>query len=234
MSADPSCTSLSSTIPQPFGPHNNFVERFHGTKRRSTSCTIATARSTPGRTTATAIGIAEVVTAVRSWQNAYAERLIGSIRRECLDHLIIGNERGLRRVLHAYVESLSEIPNAPVARQRCARLATSRIAERRRDRGDSAARWPASPLRTPRSVRYLLTHFSVLAPLNGRHGVPRPRSVEWPFLRHVPEFPAALSFTRTRRRGVYLKMVAEKLADQIFSNDSSQSHRPVVGTSPTS
>jgi hypothetical protein len=37
-----------------------------------------------------------------------AERLcravIGSIRRECLDHVIIGNERGLRRVLHAYVE----------------------------------------------------------------------------------------------------------------------------------
>jgi putative transposase len=32
------------------------------------------------------------------------ERLIGSIRRECLDHIIIGNERGLRRVLHAYVE----------------------------------------------------------------------------------------------------------------------------------
>ncbi len=123
MSADPSCTSLSSTIPQPFGPHNNFVERFHGTKRRSTSCTIATARSTPGRTTATAIGIAEVVTAVRSWQNAYAERLIGSIRRECLDHLIIGNERGLRRVLHAYVEyylksrtHLSLDKDAPVSR----------------------------------------------------------------------------------------------------------------------
>jgi transposase InsO family protein len=43
-------------------------------------------------------------TAARSpWQNAYAERLIGSIRRECLDHLIVLNERGLRRVLNAYV-----------------------------------------------------------------------------------------------------------------------------------
>jgi len=50
-------------------------------------------------TTATAIGIADVITAVRSpGQNAYAERLIGSIRREFLDHIIIGNERGLRRV----------------------------------------------------------------------------------------------------------------------------------------
>ena len=36
--------------------------------------------------------------------NAYAERLIGSIRRECLDHVIIANERGLRCVLHAYME----------------------------------------------------------------------------------------------------------------------------------
>jgi transposase InsO family protein len=37
-------------------------------------------------------------------QNAYAERVIGSIRRECLDHLIIFSEAQLRRVLAAYVE----------------------------------------------------------------------------------------------------------------------------------
>jgi transposase InsO family protein len=56
-------------------------------------------------TTAAAIGIEEVLTAPRSpWQNAYAERLIGSIRRECNDHIIVANERGLRRVLTAYVE----------------------------------------------------------------------------------------------------------------------------------
>jgi putative transposase len=54
--------------------------------------------------TAAAIGIAEILTAARSpWQNAYAERLIGSIRRECLDHVIVCNERGLRRVLDEYV-----------------------------------------------------------------------------------------------------------------------------------
>ena len=46
------------------------------------------------------MGIKEVVTAPRSpWQNAYVERLIGSIRRECLDHIIIFNEHHLRRVL---------------------------------------------------------------------------------------------------------------------------------------
>jgi len=36
------------------------------------------------------------------WQNGYAERVIGSIRRECLDHLIVVSEDHLRRVLSAY------------------------------------------------------------------------------------------------------------------------------------
>jgi hypothetical protein len=41
----------------------------------------------------------EVLTASRSsWQNPYVERLIGSIRRECLDHFIIFNELHLKRV----------------------------------------------------------------------------------------------------------------------------------------
>ena len=44
-----------------------------------------------------ALGIGPVLTAYRSrWQNSYVERLIGSIRRECLDHLIIVNEHHLR------------------------------------------------------------------------------------------------------------------------------------------
>ncbi len=50
------------------------------------------------------LGIEEIKTAVRSpWQNSYCERLIGSIRRECLDHMIIANEQHLRRVLRSYV-----------------------------------------------------------------------------------------------------------------------------------
>ena len=52
-----------------------------------------------------AMGIKQVVTASRSpWQNAYVERVIGSIRRECLDHIVIFNERHLRRVLSSYVD----------------------------------------------------------------------------------------------------------------------------------
>jgi len=49
------------------------------------------------------MGIEQVVTAPRSpWQNPYVERLIGSIRRECLDHVIVMNERHLRRILTGY------------------------------------------------------------------------------------------------------------------------------------
>ncbi|HEY6419089.1 MAG TPA: integrase core domain-containing protein [Candidatus Binataceae bacterium] len=52
-----------------------------------------------------AMGIMEVITAPRSpWQNAYVERVIGSIRRECLDHIVIFNERHLHRVLSSYVD----------------------------------------------------------------------------------------------------------------------------------
>jgi transposase InsO family protein len=51
-----------------------------------------------------AFGLTAVRTAPRSpWQNPYVERVIGSIRRECLDHVIVVNERHLRRVLRTYV-----------------------------------------------------------------------------------------------------------------------------------
>jgi Integrase core domain len=41
---------------------------------------------------------------VIAWQNAYAERFIGSLRRECLDHIIIFNEASLKRILKTYFE----------------------------------------------------------------------------------------------------------------------------------
>jgi putative transposase len=57
------------------------------------------------REAATWLKIREVLTAPRSpWQNAYVERLIGSIRRECLDHVITFHETGLHRVLKSYFE----------------------------------------------------------------------------------------------------------------------------------
>ena len=72
------------------------------------------------------MGIRDGPTALRSpWQNGYAERLIGSIRRECLDHIIIRDENHLRRVLKAYAKyynsartHLSLQKNSPDPRQR--------------------------------------------------------------------------------------------------------------------
>ncbi|MDP7547648.1 MAG: integrase core domain-containing protein [Alphaproteobacteria bacterium] len=50
------------------------------------------------------MGIYNLQTAPASpWQNAYAERVIGSIRRECLDHLIELDERHLAMILRSYV-----------------------------------------------------------------------------------------------------------------------------------
>jgi transposase InsO family protein len=49
------------------------------------------------------MGMEEVLTAPRSpWQNPFAERLVGSIRRECLDHVMVWNQRSLRRTPQSY------------------------------------------------------------------------------------------------------------------------------------
>ncbi len=51
------------------------------------------------------MGIRETVIAPRApWQNPYAERLIGSIRRECLDHVVVIGEQHLRPILSKYVD----------------------------------------------------------------------------------------------------------------------------------
>ncbi len=51
------------------------------------------------------MAIQEVLTAPGSpWQNSYAERLVGSIRRECLDHIMVLNESSLRRILKSYFQ----------------------------------------------------------------------------------------------------------------------------------
>ena len=52
----------------------------------------------------TRMGMSEILIAPRApLQNPFAERVIGSIRRECLDHVIVFNERHLRRLLRGYL-----------------------------------------------------------------------------------------------------------------------------------
>ena len=71
-----------------------------------------------------AMGIRDRPTAPRSpWQNGYSERLIGSIRGECLDHVIVFGEQHLRHVLRSYTHYHNEVrthlslgKDAPVSR----------------------------------------------------------------------------------------------------------------------
>ena len=71
------------------------------------------------------MGIEEVKISYRSpWQNPYIERIIGSFRRECLDHIIILTEKHLRGVLKEYTEYYNEIRphlslhrNSPIPRK---------------------------------------------------------------------------------------------------------------------
>ena len=71
-----------------------------------------------------AMGIRDQATAARSpWQNGYAERLIGSIRRDCLDYVVVFDERHLRHLLESYQRYYNEARthlslsrNAPVSR----------------------------------------------------------------------------------------------------------------------
>src|SRR5713226_3124905 len=57
------------------------------------------------------------------WQNGFAERLIGSIRRECLDHIIVSGEANLRRILKSYADYYNSVrthrslhKDAPISR----------------------------------------------------------------------------------------------------------------------
>jgi len=55
------------------------------------------------------MGIREVLTAPRSpWQNPYAERIIGTFRRDCLNHVIVINDKHLRRILKSYLRYYHE------------------------------------------------------------------------------------------------------------------------------
>src|SRR6266478_1817088 len=99
------------------------------------------------------LGLAEVLITPHSpWQNPFAERVIGTIRRELLDHVIVLNERHLRRRLrnylgyyHASRTHLALGKDAPEPR-------SCRANRARRYRGSASSRRPPPPLHPLRCV----------------------------------------------------------------------------------
>ena len=75
------------------------------TRRHATSCAIATGiYGGEFRRRVKGMGLAEVLTGPRSpWQNPFAERVIGTFRRELFDHVIVLKETHLRRRLRSYL-----------------------------------------------------------------------------------------------------------------------------------
>jgi putative transposase len=67
--------------------------------------------------TAQQMGVDEVLTAPRSaWQNPFVERVSGSLRCECLNHIIVWNERALRRYLQRYLAYYNDVSYCPTSR----------------------------------------------------------------------------------------------------------------------
>jgi transposase InsO family protein len=134
--------------------------------------------------TAKAMGIEEVVTAPQSpWQNAFVERFIGSVRRDCLDHVIVFNEAGLLRLMtlyRAYYERsrthLSLDKDAPISRP----VATA---------GDGAPSW-----------RSLRSAASIIATNAARPETPIARSARVAPTRAAPIQPRFSGTFATGRR----------------------------------
>ncbi len=85
-------------------PSQQVIEAFPWTQLPAFCCATATPRT--ARSSASGSRRWELLRSSRHrspWQNAYVERVISSIRRECLDHVVIFNERHLRHVLSSYV-----------------------------------------------------------------------------------------------------------------------------------
>jgi putative transposase len=103
-------------------------------------------------------GIAEVICSPASpWLNPYAERVIGSIRREYLDHVIVLGEAHLRRRLSVYVAYYHR-RRTHLGLGKDTRDGRPVQPASRADRRDPRSRWAPSPIRASRgvSVRALL------------------------------------------------------------------------------
>jgi hypothetical protein len=120
------------------------------------------------------MGIEEALTAPRSpWQNAYAERFIGSVRRECLDHVIVFSAAGLQRLMQLYCAYYDQSRTHLVAEQGRADPSGDHRAGRWSRGGYPAGRRTASPVRTPSGLTARRFQFT---PTNTRHS-PEPAMI---------------------------------------------------------
>ena len=103
---------------------------FRGIRRRVTCC--ETGMESTGRTSNGALRDSTSSRFRRPprspWQSPYVERVIGSIRRECLDHVIILDERHLRRMLRGYVDYYHSCRTHLSLEERCPRATTCAVA----------------------------------------------------------------------------------------------------------
>ena len=84
-----------------------------------------------------AMGIRDQPISPRSpWQNGIAERLIGTLRRECLDQMVICGEGHLRQILSAYAAYYNQAPYALGITERCAVTSSRPIVWRHRSHSD--------------------------------------------------------------------------------------------------
>ena len=91
--------------------------------------------------------ITEVLTAPRSpWQSPYVERLIGTMRRECLDHIIVVNASSLHRTLKSFFEYYHDSRCHLSLDKRFTRNTRSPATRSWHRRGDSQGWWPSSSL----------------------------------------------------------------------------------------
>ena len=82
------------------------------------------------------------------WQNGIAERFIGTLRRECLDHMVIFSEMHLRRILSAYAAYYNQVRTSAHAlgiTERCALASSRPTISRYRRHSDPG--WTAPPIR---------------------------------------------------------------------------------------
>src|SRR4029450_6579745 len=113
------------------------------------------------------MGIEEVIIAPRSpWQNSYVERLIGSIRRECLDHVIVLHERHLRRLLTEYFQYYHDWRTHRALELDCP--AAGPTAGDWADPGSPRSGWVASPLRAASRVMTRATTCRFLVAMSFR------------------------------------------------------------------